>query len=268
MLGDQFNKDNLFRVGSAHWGIFHPVVEAYGLEAVEGYVHLYPKRYQLFLSALLDRDERDLVGNRVQLMSQNLNWNLLSLANMKYVFSDGKNQLFTQDYLEKNDLAVYFKPKNEETLFNSIETTVWDKLENLFHSIPGSFYAKDDLLIFENKKMLPRFFMAKAPKFFDTPDALLKGLRAVDNVDVFRKDVFLEKEYKNEIPFSEGNFRSADIKVMEYTTDRIRLSIDVDGSGVLVASNSYSPFWHVFVGKYNQEPFIKIAVKMRIAQNN
>ena len=42
-------------------------------------------------------------------------------------------------------------------------------------------------------------------------------------------------------------FNYASVRVVEYSPDQIHLSASIDGTGVLVVSNSYSPFWQVYV---------------------
>lgn len=229
-IAGSLDKNHLFRVGSVSWGIFHPAVEAYGLEAVDGYVHLYPKRYEHFFAAILERDGNSSVGNRAQLISNQYNWNLLSLANVEYLLSDGNNDLFTEGYLQQNGLVLFHSPQDG----NGREF-----LKN--------FRSRDNLAVFKNKNVLPRFFVAKTPLFFENGNDLLQAMKKVETAETFREVVYLEKKDANIFPLHRENFKFANIEIIEYTPDKIRLSLTMDGSGILVVSNSYSPYWRAFI---------------------
>jgi len=218
-LASQMSKDHLFRVGGTHW-ITPPIMSAYGLETVGGYVHLYPERYKIFFTALLGKDLNEAVGNRAHVWGEDLNWNLLSLANTKYIASER------------------IEP-SQHGLSN--------KLKGIYRRVIHNFRPNNNYDIIENKNVFPRFFIARSPKFFDHSNDLFNALKSVEESSLLKEFVFLEKEFENQVPFHRGDFKTAGIKVEEYVPDRIRLSLKIDGSGILVASNSYSPFWKVFV---------------------
>ncbi|MBI4125607.1 MAG: YfhO family protein [Deltaproteobacteria bacterium] len=218
-LAGQMTKDNLFRVGGTHW-ITPPILSAYGLETVGGYVHLYPKRYKLFFSALLGRGEGDWVGSRAHLWGDRLNGSLLSLANTKFIVSERET------------------PKPEG--FSA-------KLQWALNRVVHNFEPHDRYAIVENRDVLPRFFVARSPKYFDAPEDLFHALKNATDASLFKEAVFLEREFQADVPFHQGNFQFANIQVEEYSPDRIRLTVEVDGEGVLIVSNSYSPFWRVFL---------------------
>ncbi len=114
------------------------------------------------------------------------------------------------------------------------------------------FSTGQDLLIYENKGVLPRFFLAPKAKGFPNSEALLDAI-ATANPENFQREVLAEEKYLENI--EKLGFQQSTIKINRYSPDIIQLDVQLDGNGILIASNSYSPFWKAFVDGEEKEIF-------------
>lgn len=278
---------NLFRVATVSDN--HPetfmepsLVNVYGLESADGYLNMYPKRYQEFwlkvLEPLKDKyayfDIFKKWGNKIYLFLPEdreryqsspfgdfFRLNLLSLANVKYIISspvapieDPNLVLIAKpDYPipQRKDLALPTRLKktflNKDVSLSKEETLVM--LRSRLREI---FSTGQDLLIYENKAVLPRFFVVSQAKGFPDSASLLEAMATANPAD-FQRAVFAEAQYLTSM--EDLGFEHSAIDVTQYSPDQIRLSVALDGNGILVVTNSYSPFWKAFVDGMEQPIF-------------
>jgi len=202
------NKKTLspFRVAtiSIPWGrhVQHPAYAwAYALESADGYVGLYPQRYQDFweqvIAPLIAKDQKrynyfHYWGNRIYLFSPSSGFpnsdqmhfsdyydvNLLSLANVRYVISP----------LPIRDKVLTLLPSHlrDEQLTWRDRRFRYKLLGMLKGQYPGI-----PLYIYENPRVLPRFFLAGHAQRFDKSTQVLTALRQA-SYDDLRSTAYLE----------------------------------------------------------------------------
>jgi len=165
---------SIYRVATVTGGGVRPAYAyAYGLETVDGYMALYPQSYYDFwgkvISKIITNDREKYedyisMGSRIYLYGpkdyDNLDiiefekyydLNLLSLANVKYIIS--------RKPLEGNKLVLLQSQYREEI-------KDWKQLTNtqkVFYFLKGRYFGPS-LYIYENKNVLPRFFILKEGK--------------------------------------------------------------------------------------------------------
>lgn len=238
------NKNELFRIASIYPGIHPAYANAYGLETVDGYLVLYPRSYHRFWSKVIEPltdKEIDIYyyfnywGNRAYLFcpkkvkeivfSNFYRLNLLSLANTKYIVS-----------------KIPIKDENLEPILN--QKTSWrelPKIDRALINIKANFKGIEYLYIYENKKCFPRFFLTKKIKKFKNSDDLLADMSQA-SFNTLRNTAYIEKKHMGNIELN-NRYESAQIEIVKYSPDRIEFSVELDGEGILIISNSYSPYW-------------------------
>lgn len=239
----------------------HPAyAQAYGFETVDGYFSLYSQRYQEYWARVvekviksdgaLQRNSEYYLRHWVYLyaplsgtfnqqeaieFSDYYNLNLLSLANTKYLIS--RWQLMARD-LKLVSAPIQALEQRRE----------WDRhsrLEKLFGYLKSE-YPPRPLYIYENASVLPRAFLVPQLRVFETADALLNTLKDTP-VAKIRKTAFLESPDASTILDRPLGFSHSQVEILDYAPDRIVVSVEADGPGVLVMTNNYSPFWKVWV---------------------
>lgn len=248
----------IHRVAVVAADIYPSYANAYGLETADGYANMYPQRYQDFWSRVIEpltgRNEQldryfNRWGNRIYLFGYNMpskgeivfseyyRLNLLSLANVKYIVSPIR---LIDDHL---------KPMREGSWWRKRSIK-----EKVLKSLEYNFRGRRDLYIYENEFVLPRFFFAGRVQFFGTAGELLRTMSSMD-ANVLRDTVLVEDRYRKRLGSERLGYSSGTITVNEYAPDSIRLSVKLDGPAILVASNSFSPFWRCQVDGVEKELF-------------
>ncbi len=239
----------------------HPsYANAYGLETADGYVNVYPQRYIDFWSRVIEpltgKNEQlgryFRAGNRVYLFGypnvpmpskgeivfgEYYRLNLLSLANVKYIVSPIR---LIDDHL---------RPMREGLWWRKLSIK-----EKVLKSLQNNFRGRRDLYIYENKSVLPRFFFVGRVQFFGTTGELLRSMSSMD-ANFLRNTVLAEERYRKRLGSERLGYSLGTITVNEYGPDSIRLSVKLDGPAILVASNSFSPFWRCQVDGVEKELF-------------
>ena len=214
----------------------------YGIETAGSYQSLTIKRYQDFWEKILDPGRQTVPAaakdDPLHLMlspeEHRAEWNLadlydlnlLSLANVKYVLS--------RDRLIAPSLIPLRGPK---TPWSAL--TIRQKIET---NIRGNFTGRTHLYVYENKDVLPRFFVADTLRVLPTAGGVLDAVAAADLM-ALRQTVFAERALlppgvSEATPLSKGT-----VRLESYGPDEIRLSLDLEGAAVLVVTNTYSPYW-------------------------
>jgi len=103
-------------------------------------------------------------------------------------------------------------------------------------------YDKKDLKIYENKKVMPRFSLAFDPIIVNNRKKAFKILKKGEvnprRVVIVKNSDILNQEKRE----GEGN-----IKIKEYSINRIELEVNLNKDGYLVTSEIYYPGWHLFI---------------------
>ena len=243
LVANEIETDEPYRVATAFPDRrLHPVfVNIPGLETVDGYNTLYPVRYHLFWKKVIEAArlknssiERyfDSWGQRVYLFSpfgktdyppddfpvvEAFNLNLLSLANAKYIFS--RIRL-------KDDRLLMMDEREYE----------------------------DDILVYRNMDVLPRFFLVNRSIVFEDSVALLDSL-ANSGTELLRKTAFLEAQHLPPLPDSTQILANSDLKIITYSSDFIELSVASGSDALLIITNNWSPYWEAVTDGIKQEVY-------------
>lgn len=230
-----------FRVG--FFDLPQGIAGAYGLEAPSGYLNLYPDRYQEFFMAMMapsfaaDPKFEEYVrgwGNRLELfrgpppetrdISQAFNLSLLSLSNTRYIIS-------------RNKITA---PGLVEVRAASAPRVSLSAMERFWRSLKQNFTGYTELYIYENTRALPRAFVAPGMKSFADEDTLMAELKSAA-VDQLRSTAFVHAD--DALSDAENVAGMAAVKITDYQADQITMTLDKASSGVLVVTNTFSPYW-------------------------
>lgn len=259
------NSNSPYRVATIAGRNLHPAfANAYGLETADGYVTLYPQTYQDYwgkvIEPLTSEDQNRYNyfqdwGNRVYLFSPSdgfgssekidfseyYNLNLLSLANVKYIVSP---KPVTSDSL---------KLWSGDLLNNRID---WDGLSTLGKIKRGfaNNFTGRELYIYENENYLPRFFLVDSVQTFKKSAQML-DVMVDSSVERLSHTAFMNESEFSSYNIKELGFESHEIKVKQNTPDKIKLEVSLEGSGLLVITQNYSPFWKCEVDEEKREVF-------------
>jgi len=266
-------QDQLFRVATitTNSNELHSSYAAlYGLEAVGGMPLIYPFRYQqyfyqIFAPLYKKKNIKLSIKNRGSRLyipgpeypdgifknhpidfNQFYNLNMLSLSNTKYIFSMGKlkHPNLVSIVVPDNHLCV--KIRWPDLLTMSILDKVVHKLKDLFSQQRQLFY------IYENKKYLPRFFMASEYIVFSNDKELLSQMSGMDE-SALQKIALIDAKDQQYFDFKNRVVSEYTIKLKKYTPHKIILDIQSNGDGILIVTNTYSPFWKVQVDNIEKE---------------
>lgn len=246
----------------------HPAFAwAYGLETADGYINLYPKRYKEFWSKVIEktldmeqapifgfslRDYFTCWGSRVYLFSpyysvrlplqftagpERISFEdyfslpLLSLANVKFIISPFRLMGDSlQQYHEKEADAGYLA----EHRVTRLKRFLSDK----------PFPAP--LFIYENLRVLPRFFLVGSARIFDRKEDVLEALRKAEHAEL-RSTAYVWRDDVRDVNLGGLRADSGDVRIHSMESDRIVLRTKGAAASVLVAANSYNPYWRAFV---------------------
>ena len=229
---------------------------AYGLETVDGYANLYPKRYQDYWESVIgalikaDQDRYDYFhfwGNRVYLFAPTggfpdgppVRFNdyyrleLLSLANARYIISSRP--------LDDKRLSLLPSSIRDSQLKWASQSKSQKMLSLLRGENPGM-----PLYIYENQEVLPRYFLVSQVKIFEDKAKLLAGLDTATLTEL-ESTVYLDKTEATNMPASQPVTGAGSVSIVNQSSDVIELTVTNSSNTVLVAANLYSPFWKAVV---------------------
>ncbi len=231
-----------FRVATFTHGLHPAYANVYGLESVDGYIQVYPLRYHRFWSKVIEPLTRrepkydeyfNRWGSRIYLFFETVDpfpggvpleryyrMNLLSLANTRYLVS--RHPLLHPDL---RPLLVQ-RPWRE-----------MDRWERARLRLRENFTGKTYLYLYENQAALPRAYFARRLEPAPGPEAALQ--RAAEaSVAELRRTVWVEGGIAGAAALAEG-----EVRLENYEPDRIEFAASMKGPGLLVVTNSYSPYW-------------------------
>ena len=229
----------------------HPgFANAYGFESVDGYVTLYSFRYQNFWDEVIEpltSNDSEIFnyfhnwGSRIYLFepsdrsfdrvenitfSDYYNLNLLSLANTRYIIS-------LKPLVDGNLTLMPSQMPEQANRFGTGKIAV-----RLAEILQGR-----KLFIYKNENCMSRFFVVDRMKAFENSTQLLDCMGRAD-MGTLRNVSFIEEEALSKIDKNTLHFADGSIAIKEYSPDRICLKVNLSGSGILIATNSYSPYWY------------------------
>jgi len=198
--------DSYFRILDCHGSTpQHAAVRA-GIEKTSGYDPMILGRYWELYNLIWKENiskEDPLVQFAVWEIKDIANFDILGLLNVKYIPS----KQLTND------------PQNIG-------------ITERVHSRPG---APKDVLIYQNKRLLPRAFFVPNAVVLADKEARLTRIQKTD----FKKEVILEQPTSGLI--NEGTFKEATIK--QHTPNRITIELENKHPGFLVLSEVWTPGW-------------------------
>jgi len=215
---------------------------AYGLETADGYVQFYPESYQQYwarLTAPALRSDPAMrayfwsFGGRVFLfvpapgrpvgdrqgiplpavtdLAGLCNQNLLSLDNVRYLISPVR---LSGDGLSLVSADVHGKP--------------WP------------------LYIYENSRVLPRYFVVNATRTFPDARSLLTAMSTASLSDLSTV-AYVQAKDSTGLPAAQSGSAAGAVGVQAYKADDVSLRVTARGPSVLVCTMNYSPYWRAYV---------------------
>ena len=150
------------------------------------------------------------------------NQNLLSMLNIKYIFSSFKLPRPNDAVGQANFKLIY-------------QTTATEK------NIP--------IYVYENTKAMPRIYFAKDVKFVDSNNAFEQLLKVKD----FRELTLIENpNSKIQIPNKVQNPNSKnEIKIQEFKSDFVKIKVKISNDNWLVYSDANLPTWEAYTDNQN-----------------
>jgi hypothetical protein len=238
----------------ASFQMYDMFVNAYGLESPGGQVDMYSKRYNQLWERILDPSiDDDLVRKKYLSTSSTLELghtfvkadklperligdlfrlNLLSLVNVGYILS--RDRLLDPELKLVNDDA----PKRP---WSSLSVT-----EKVLISAADNFQGRRHLYVYENTAVLPRYFLAEKLTVLDDRTAVLDAL-SESTTKALRKTAFISRDDWPETYIPPPYSANGQIRLNKYSADEIVFSTNLAGPGLLVVTNSFSPFWSCLI---------------------
>ena len=226
-------------------------VYAYGLEAADGYLNMYPYRYyrfwklviQPFLARHRTPGQRSFNygslfglftddGHPLELdVKDYFRLNLLSLANVRYILT-----------------TVPLRSPNLELVAKTRPDRFWDDLTSMekLRRRLGENFSGRPVMVYRNRSALRRWFLAADVAFYRDVSELDSRLAETPARELARTALF---EAGDAAAFAGATTFDATgrIDVEDYTPDRIVLRVAAKGRTALVVSNTFSPFWRCTV---------------------
>ena len=234
----------------ASFQMYDTYVNAYGLESPGGQVDMYSKRYSEFWEKIIEFSINNdpslkkylLTGNTLELghtynkieklpersIGDYFRLNLLSLANVGYILS--------RDRLLDPELKL--------VNINAPQTP-WSALsvsEKVMTSLADNFRGRTHLYVYENKAVLPRYFLARQLRVLDNRADVLGALSKM-STSALRETAYIAKDDWPDAVAPPPYSAVGHVKLEKYGTDEIAFSTDLTGPSLLVVTNSFSPFW-------------------------
>lgn len=240
------------------WWLVPPVHPwSHGLETADGYMGLYPERYQEFWALVIAGLEKvdgprweqfSRWGNQVYLLppvggfaargqlrfDTYFDLKMLSLANVRYIVSPLS--------IEDEDLTLLHSEFRDEQ-------REWHEqpLQDRFASVLRGRDPGRPLYIYENKNVLPRVFLANDVRVFEHSSQVLRALQLASYEDL-QSIAYLTQADARALPLGNLGIKGGKVTIETYTADKIVVRVDTDAGGILVVTNSYSPFWKSRIG--------------------
>lgn len=247
------------------------MVWTYGFEMSGGYSAMYPARYAEFWQAVtanlraIDLEMngyKKIINPRVELgLTRGLIWEMCAPNNIK-TCEIGFNKYYDLDLLSLGNARFIVSPlplrhPSLKLLPSTLRKTLLETEDNKVRykwlaTLKGEFQMATALFIYENFDYLPRYFMASGVRVFQNREHLLQTMRE-NSPDQLRRSAFvLDKDIAGidlprRAPAGVNAVPSNTVSLIHYGPDEIVLQVEARTGGVLVATNTYSPFWKACV---------------------
>ena len=170
-------------------------------------------------------------NNQIIDLDKHHNMKLLSLMNVKYIYSSG---YIKSEFLKPLHIAPEYLIKPG---FSRIKLN--EKIKNIF----GKKY--NNINIYENKFVLPRVYFVNNVRCFNNKKDLLNHM-ANSNLDELKTTGHIlncnnisEKEFDIDI-------KKSKLEIIKYSPDQINLNLDVMGKGIMIVSNAFHNSWKAY----------------------
>lgn len=244
-------------VASASGGRLYPAYAyAYGLESVDGYFRMHSARYQHFWMKVIEKTVANnpaLASRAIKsyflfdeprprfeksdplIFSSRYNLDLLSLANVRFLVSLVP--------VEHESLTLVYEPVKELA-----EGRRWLQLrlrEKIVRTLKGQV-PQHAVYLYENKNVLPRFFLADKIRWFDNSKELLDAM-SQQPANVLRQTLFMQRSEAGALDGLGFGFSQSRVDLEQYTPDRLVLNTLSDGPGLLFIGNNFDPYWQALL---------------------
>ncbi len=269
-LADQARGQLPFRVATVFdpaWPLHPAYAWAYGLESADGYLNLYPKRYQDFWEEVIapltrtDRERYDYFhywGNRIYLFSPTSGFpaqhdvrfddyydlKLLSLANVRYIISA----------VSLRSDALTLLPSSVRNARADCAILTPDM--KVVAMLRGQCIDGPPLYVYENRLAFPRAFLAGRVQVFETTDETLAALRQASYTDL-QSTAYLTKADMAGAPLDDLVSSTGNAYLNSYAADRIVVETQTTRPMILIVTNSYSPYWQARIDELD-EPLLPV----------
>lgn len=194
----------------------------YRIQSTSDYNSMILDRYYRFIDLLNKSPVSSLPYFNVEIPPPSPNSSLIDFLNVKYVLSDKSNDLVEK---ESNSYKLVLE---------------------------GERYK-----LYENKSYLPRFFLAQNAKTYSSEKELEEAIKSQDD-DLLKTVLFLKKDLDSflDLDLSCVDKMSGNIKVVEYSTNRVLLDVENSCSSFLSSSEVYYPGWKARLNGKNTKVFL------------
>ena len=220
---------------------------AYGFDTTDGTVPMHPMCYKKFWSEIISSEIKEefmkrkgcefalyLTKETENYSSEIFDQEMLSLLNVKYVISNIP--------LNNSSMKPIYFPLNSEL------ERGWNERFKLrtFKFLTGKYTPYFPIYIYENKVVLPRYFLVGKIKKFENQISLIQGLKQ-SSINELKEYAFVQnKDVDSKWNNLEGK-NHGNIFLIKESQNRLTLKTHSDKASILIVSQTYTPFWKVYV---------------------
>jgi len=238
---------------------------AYGLETADGYMSIYPRRYQeLWVQAVAPAAEKSPyyynylrnTGTRLFLtakatdcssirLSDFANIDLISLLNIRFIVSPCP--------LQDSKLTLFAETREGPG-------QAWHRLSKIdkFLSIFKGDFPSKELFVYENPFVLPRYFLTSTAKMYPSRAKTLAALGEASR-QTLRTTAMVTADDTGGLTLpteaADAGGRAGSVTVISVEPNEIRVQVDADRDSILVIANSYNPRWAAMVNGDSRKIF-------------
>jgi hypothetical protein len=233
---------------------------AYGLATADGTMQMYPERYHRFWGKVIEnltqadpplRHHFRNYGCRVDLFWPGpiepdakptrfrdlYNLDLLSLANVRFLVSPVP--------LDDDNLMLVLsggEGPSDASGSTAGQGRRFGRLKQFLKTGP----QPQKLFIYENRKVIPRAFVAHRTRLFEEREQLLSALAEASREELASTAFLLRGEaHGTDLVGTSGV--NDPVRIEDNQADRVVVSVSMSRPGILVVTQNYSPFWEVRV---------------------
>lgn len=254
-----------FRVSSI--AMLSALPAAYGLEAAGGYLNMYSKRYKYFYSTMMTPESAENIPEYVQKTSEWGNQLGLNCVFNEQITLEADN-CFDSDLVSLANIGFIFarNPVIGRSLENISSPEIrfhdYSQTEKIKKMVTSNLGGDAPINIMKVKNPVDRFFLASNIRVVEDWEEMKHDLRSQDLNSLTSTALILKEDYLPRILNDYKSYlnahttdiqKSEKIERLYYYADKIAINVTSQKSAILVASNSYSPYWSA---KVNGDPAI------------